>query len=54
MMSSEIGWKRVEQSADRKVIVRLHLLYQVLRAITQLKWTRIWPLLHGAIFGYLK
>jgi hypothetical protein len=54
MMSSEIGWKRVERSADRKVIVRLHLLYQALRAITQLKWTRIWPLLHGAIFGYLK
>jgi glycosyltransferase involved in cell wall biosynthesis len=54
MRSSEIGWKRVERSADRKVIVRLHLLYQVLRAITQLKWTRIWPLLHGAIFGYLK
>jgi glycosyltransferase involved in cell wall biosynthesis len=54
MRSSEIGWKRVERSADRKVIVRLHLLYQALRAITQLKWTRIWPLLHGAIFGYLK
>jgi glycosyltransferase involved in cell wall biosynthesis len=52
--SAEIGWKRVERSADRKVIVRLHLLYQALRAITQLKWTRIWPLLHGAIFGYLK
>jgi hypothetical protein len=30
------------------------LLYQALRAIIELKWTRIWPLLHGAIFGHLK
>ncbi len=52
--SSEIGWKRVQRSADRKVIVRLHLLYQALRAIVELKWLRIWPLLHGAIFGHLK
>lgn len=52
--SSEIGWKRVQRSANRKVIVRLHLLYQALRAIIELKWLRIWPLLHGAIFGYLK
>ena len=54
MRSSEIGWKRVQRSADRKVIVRLHLLYQALRAIVELKWSRIWPLLHGAIFGRLK
>ncbi len=52
--SSGIGWKRVQRSADRKVIVRLHLLYQALRAIVELKWLRIWPLLHGAIFGHLK
>ncbi len=52
--SSGIGWKRVQRSADRKVIVRLHLLYQALRAIVELKWLRIWPLLHGAIFGDLK
>ena len=52
--SSQIGWKRVERSADSKVIVRLHLLYQALRAIVNLKWSRIWPLLHGAIFGHLK
>ena len=54
LRSSEIGWKRVQRSADRKVIVRLHLLYQALRAIVELKWLRIWPLLHGAIFGHLK
>ncbi len=54
LRSSEIGWKRVQRSADRKVIVRLHLLYQALRAIVELKWLRIWPLLHGAIFGDLK
>jgi hypothetical protein len=54
MRSSQIGWKRVKRSADRKVIVRLHLLYQALRAIVELKWSRIWPLLHGAIFGHLK
>ena len=52
--SSQIGWKRVERSADSKVIVRLHLLYQALSAIVKLKWSRIWPLLHGAIFGHLK
>jgi len=54
LRSSEIGWKRVQRSADRKVIVRLHMLYQALRAIVELKWLRIWPLLHGAIFGHLK
>ena len=54
MRSSELGWKRVKRSADRKVIVRLHLLYQALRAIVELKWSRIWPLLHGALFGHLK
>ena len=54
LRSSEIGWKRVQRSANRKVIVRLHMLYQALRAIVELKWLRIWPLLHGAIFGHLK
>jgi hypothetical protein len=32
----------------------LALLYQALRAIVELKWSRIWPLLHGAILGHLK
>ena len=54
LRSSEIGWKRVQRSANRKVIVRLHMLYQALRAIVELKWLRIGPLLHGAIFGHLK
>ena len=54
LRSSELGWKRVQRSANRKVIVRLHMLYQALRAIVELKWLRIWPLLHGAIFGHLK
>ncbi len=54
LRSPEIGWKRVQRSANRKVIVRLHMLYQALRAIVELKWLRIWPLLHGAIFGHLK
>ena len=54
LRSSEISWKRVQRSANRKVIVRLHMLYQALRAIVELKWLRIWPLLHGAIFGHLK
>jgi len=54
LRSSEIGWRRVQRSANRKVIVRLHMLYQALRAIVELKWLRMWPLLHGAIFGHLK
>lgn len=54
LRSSELGWKRVQRSADRKVMVRLHMLYQTVRSIVELKWARTWPLLHGAIFGHLK
>ena len=54
LRSSELGWKRVQRSADREVMVRLHMLYQTVRSIVELKWARTWPLLHGAIFGCLK
>ena len=35
--SSNLGWNRVARSARRKTIVRLHLLYQALRASLRLK-----------------
>jgi glycosyltransferase involved in cell wall biosynthesis len=50
----ELGWKKVEKSARRKTIVRLHLLYQALRAVVEMKWDRVKPLAVGALTGHLK
>jgi hypothetical protein len=49
-----LGWKKVEKSARRKTIVRLHLLYQALRAVVEMKWDRVKPLAVGALTGHLK
>ena len=48
------GWKSVEKSARRKTVVRLHLMYQALRAVVERRWRRVIPLFKGAIFGHLK
>jgi glycosyltransferase involved in cell wall biosynthesis len=50
----DIGWYRVEQSARFKLMVRLHLAYQSLRAILEFRWRRVGPLLVGAFRGQLK
>ena len=50
----EVGWYRVERSARRKGVVRLHLLYQALRAVFEQRWSRAFPLFRGAIRGQLK
>ena len=50
----ERGWNRVARSAKRKTVVRLHLLYQSLRAIVEMRWGRVRPLFRGAIRGQLK
>ncbi|MBM4078011.1 MAG: hypothetical protein FJ267_20470 [Planctomycetes bacterium] len=52
-LARERGWKKVERSARRKTVVRLHLLYQALRATVEMKWDRIRPLISGAIRGHL-
>lgn len=52
--AQQCGWKKVEKSARRKTVVRLHLAYQALRAVVEMKWDRVKPLALGALRGHLK
>ena len=52
--AEQLGWSGVSRSARRKTVVRLHLLYQALRAVARLKFTRAWPLMLGSLRGQLK
>jgi len=52
--AQQCSWKKVEKSARRKTVVRLHLAYQALRAVVEMKWDRVKPLALGALRGHLK
>jgi glycosyltransferase involved in cell wall biosynthesis len=43
---SRIGWKRAARTANRKSIIRLHMMYQAIRSVGQLKLKRA-----GRLFG---
>ena len=47
--SNEVGWSRVARSANRKTLIRLHLLYQAFRAAVQLKLGRAGNFVASAI-----